>query len=57
MPGKSDTENGLRAVPVWKTIDRVTTKDIVYFNAYEEELLMKGGRIQVNGKIFYTYRK
>ena len=54
---KSDPKKGLRPVPVWKTIDRATTKDVVLFNAEEEALLKNGARIQVNGKIFYTYRK
>ena len=57
MTGKSDPKKGLRPVPVWKTIDRATTKDVVLFNAEEETLLKNGARIQVNGKIFYTYRK
>lgn len=57
MPGKSDPKKGLRSVPVWKTIDRVTTKDVVLFDHEDEKRLMNGWRIQVNGKIFYTYRK
>lgn len=54
---KSDPAKGLRPVPVWKTIDRASTKDVVLFNTEEEKLLKDGARIQVNGKIFYTYRR
>ncbi len=57
MAGKSDPKKGLRPVPVWKTIDRASTKEVALFNAEDEALLKGGARIQVNGKIFYTYRK
>lgn len=57
MAGKSDPKKGLRPVPVWKAIDRTATKEVALFNAEEEALLKSGARIQVNGKIFYIYRK
>lgn len=57
MVGKSDPKKGLRPVPVWKSIDRVTTKDTALFSHEDEKFLKDGGRIQVNGKVFYTYRK